>query len=906
MATYIQGLTDEVTPQKLFRPDYAFLSQAYNTKQNQYYRGFDHVKGIYNQIKNAPLTNGENEEFRNDSLKKLEAGMKSMASLDLSQAGNVSRATALIQPISEDTDFIYDMYATKEINKQKQIMESYRTSADMDKRAMYNQESAINISHSIEDLQNATRGDGSIQEVRPGEFIAFEDINKFLSERAKADGLIMEFDESKNGYILRHTNGTPAIMSFNAWADNQMGDRFNQQLGLKGKVNSESKVRAKMKDEGISRNEALLSFSTEIAPSVKADRTDDQKRIERDIAVIDIDIKNMKKAYGDKGFPADDPELKKQYQELQSQKKIQENNLNQTNGSIKALDEDNEYLIHSMAAESARTEKIKASYGWASNYATSTAKLEKKSDATWVANQSRYLKEKLHNQDFIYKTERDIVNDSFKERELAYKESKLMQDGKSKSSNSSSSSGKDALSFQKTGTYTTKKTRSTVDMMQEAYVNNSNKLYTGITDPKTGLIQYVVDEKDNLDVSHAINKIRSIAQGGRNNLTDLDKQVIIDLGKTIDFEFDFDKIEKNNNYNLLLEGLSAGIYTKSLDALDSYSRTGTIPENIGEDGLLGFTNTLAGLKGIYEKRERLSRTMGEVTKLITDSNGEIKDQYEGAINLGVDENNNIIWDLENIKNEDAKAEVGILTDQSFKNQELPIGSTFYVKNPSISMFQTLRNSNKSVAFDSDGNSVDMEDLFGDIEGISEEAVAKLFGEGMNISIDPVGEMVEMQVKINPKETAIIKAAGISKTGTYTVKLPYSVVQANRSSLPELAKKVDEYTPGSEMEGKMSPFLSNRYAKVESNEYENKIGMHYKMIGQDSETEGYGVNVELDFIDPKTNKKTTLLKFIPVPDRKDPTAYSDISDALDRYVIEYLRRLGSAKTESYKNGSIPFE
>jgi hypothetical protein len=69
MATYIQGVTDRIPEITPFQPDYSFLMNSLQYKQNAYDNAFNQINSIYSSVLNSPLTRGSNEERRAEFLK---------------------------------------------------------------------------------------------------------------------------------------------------------------------------------------------------------------------------------------------------------------------------------------------------------------------------------------------------------------------------------------------------------------------------------------------------------------------------------------------------------------------------------------------------------------------------------------------------------------------------------------------------------------------------------------------------------------------------------------------------------------------------------------------------------------------------------------------------------------------
>ena len=424
MATFIKGMTDQFGPMQLYRPDYQFLTQVYGTKQAQYDRGFDMVRSLYNSVLNSSLTNGDNQTFRQEAFKKLQGALKSVSNVDLSNQTNVMRAQGLIDPISQDQDLAYDMAVTKFHQSQKQKMEQYKNSTDPKMRAMYNDFSKIDIQFAEEDLRNAKRGDGSLQKVQPREFVPFEDTMEYLRKAAKEQGLeISQSGPDGKGYIIKRVNGAGVAPIFSEWAKSTMGNRFDRQFQVMGRVAAESSIRQEMSNSGISREAAIQNISQKLLTTLNEKVSTEGIDADGEIKKLDSSIELYEKKYPN-GFPPSEPQIKENYQKLLEQREQRKNTLENSKSDVAKMQQEGpQYVagnLYSIFTNEAR-ERTAQSFG--NSFATAKQSIEYRPDTTWATKANIASREKVAaaNLNFKYK---DL---DFRERKLATEtELKLM------------------------------------------------------------------------------------------------------------------------------------------------------------------------------------------------------------------------------------------------------------------------------------------------------------------------------------------------------------------------------------------------------------------------------------------------------------------------------------------------
>ena len=190
MATYTSDVTsDPFGPMQLYKPDYQFLTQVYGTAQAEFDRGFNYIKSIYNSQLNNSMTSQDNEKHRQSVFKKISTSLKDATTLDLSNPANIAYATKILEPISKDREFAYDMAFTKRHQDELQKLESARMSLDPKLSGQYNDYSRKAIDFANQDMKGARRGDGSILKIAPQEFVPFQDIVADLNKAAKDQDL---------------------------------------------------------------------------------------------------------------------------------------------------------------------------------------------------------------------------------------------------------------------------------------------------------------------------------------------------------------------------------------------------------------------------------------------------------------------------------------------------------------------------------------------------------------------------------------------------------------------------------------------------------------------------------------------------------------------------------------------
>lgn len=125
MATFIQGVTDILPEQSLYKPDFAFIDKMMQRKSAMYEQGFQQLNNQYNLI-NRELTNPTNVKNRDQFLVAAKNSLKDLSSMDLADMANVKSASSVFKPFWENSLLLEDQALTEFWKQQENIAEGYR------------------------------------------------------------------------------------------------------------------------------------------------------------------------------------------------------------------------------------------------------------------------------------------------------------------------------------------------------------------------------------------------------------------------------------------------------------------------------------------------------------------------------------------------------------------------------------------------------------------------------------------------------------------------------------------------------------------------------------------------------------------------------------------------------------
>lgn len=222
MATYIQGVTDRIPEITPFQPDYSFLMNSLQYKQNAYDNAFNQINSIYSSVLNSPLTRGSNEERRAEFFKAAENNIKKISSTDLSLPQNVDIAAAVFKPFYEDKNMVKDMVWTKQFNNQLGNAQSYRDSDDKELRGKYWDTGVKALEYQRKAFAEAS--DEQALNMGAARYVPFVNVHEVAQKYLKDAGFDIKKTSFEGNWIVKYQNGTAAITPMYQYLSSIMGN----------------------------------------------------------------------------------------------------------------------------------------------------------------------------------------------------------------------------------------------------------------------------------------------------------------------------------------------------------------------------------------------------------------------------------------------------------------------------------------------------------------------------------------------------------------------------------------------------------------------------------------------------------------------------------------------------------
>lgn len=856
MATFVKGLTDQLGPLQLYRPDYQFLTQVYGTKQAEYDRGFDMVRNLYTSQLSNSLTNSDNERFRQEAFKKLEAGLRSVGGLDLSNSKNITYAMSLIDPISKDEDLAYDMAVTNFHAKQKQKMEQYKNSTDPKMRAMYNEVSRMDIAFAEEDLRNAKRGDGSLRNIAPREFVPFEDINEHLRKAAKEQKLeIVKSNISPQGYILKSTNGAETVPVFENWARGVMGNRFDRQLAVTGRVNAESAIRNTMSAREVTREEATKIVAEQLLPQFATAQSLRGIAAEKQYKDLENEVAFFEKKFP-KGFPKDYPQIEAEYKRLVLNRDESKEEFENAKSEIaKIQTEGPGYISGNLYGIYTNEAKQKTAREFASGYATATQKEEIKADTTWATKLRVASSEKIAYQNNIVKMKVESAKLNQREREFAFKKENADRNYELKVT-LGQYDGKLPL-VERTGIGFSDKPLYASDQINPGINQSRSQTFLNVFNSDTGLIKIVLDDDAAYGrIYSTLSKVKQMGAGQQVKLSQEDISNLKEYAKKVDL--DLPAIPTDPGLaNELLDVFAGSTYEAAVKALPKYEKTHTL-QDIERSG---FQKSMAAFKNQVTQMDALGKSMKRINQEVLNPDGSIKELYAGAVKKGVLADGVFEIDLSGIKSEAGKARISSMIPD-YKDRQNPSGSRLEFTKPSAAeMNMLINNPNSATSIKaSDGSNIDMNV----IRNLSPTELSTLFANRIKTFYDPVKRQVQVELNVS-QGSELTKKLKLNKPQSLTLNIPYETIQSSQGILKRFESFIGQNSADPVSLGDLSEFLTNPNATVKAEPHKKATGFDYQVFGVPDENGSPVLQFTYSYTNPNTRKviqKTMKIAYQP--------------------------------------------
>lgn len=279
-------------------PDFSMLTKAAASVQGRYLEGFNKYKSTLTSLLNANITSDSNKQFRSEYFKKIDEYLTNLRGIDFSNPANVSVASALMQPLVKDKEFVTDLNFSAMQSAERSKLEQVRMSTDQKVYSQYSPTMEAAMSYAEMDMKNAKRGDGSIYKANVQKFVPFADIQNDLNEAAAKQKLEIKIDRLTGAYIVTDTNGQQAIPNFTQWARQQLGDKYDEQLLVTGKVQVRREIDALMQsDPNMTKEKAYQEVAKNHSINIYQNTQDYKQGLNDGISNIDIELKKIKNKY---------------------------------------------------------------------------------------------------------------------------------------------------------------------------------------------------------------------------------------------------------------------------------------------------------------------------------------------------------------------------------------------------------------------------------------------------------------------------------------------------------------------------------------------------------------------------------------------------------------------------------
>lgn len=294
MASFLNNVTDQIPELPLYHPDVSFFQTQLQRKSSEYESGFSQVKSAYDSILNAPLTDTDNIDARDEYLKQAQDKLKNLSSVDLSKSSNVDQANNVFAPFWQDQMMLKDASYTRFANQQMQTAFSLRDSSDPEKQSQYSDASVQDIQNGLDKLKTAGRNINNYNNLDQRRFTPSVNAPAYWNKQLKDQDFKVEWDEQKGMMMIHHTNGEPTLQSFHQFALANMSPQMADMYRMQGRVSKEQSIKqAKLMNPGISDDQALHMVAQDMATDYSNNYNQVISKLNSDKSINDQSVKDF-------------------------------------------------------------------------------------------------------------------------------------------------------------------------------------------------------------------------------------------------------------------------------------------------------------------------------------------------------------------------------------------------------------------------------------------------------------------------------------------------------------------------------------------------------------------------------------------------------------------------------------
>lgn len=863
MATFVQGVTDNFD-QELYTPDFGFLSTAMGIRQTRYDKGFNAFKSLTNSALNSALTNVDNQRTRENIFKKIQESLKATAGLDLSNQSNVGQAMSILDPIVNDKEILYDMSITSQNQRAVSKLDSVKNSFDADVRNMYNEYSELDIQQQTQKLKTAKRGDGSIMQVQPGEFIPYENPAVMLNKAAKEIGLDVEITQAMgDGYLRTFKNGKIAVDPFTNWAITTMGKQYDRYFGQVGKVQSESSVNNLMAQKNISRTEATQMLATDMTKSLINEATVRGRQSDEKIKDYDLRLNIFHQVASKNGNKIVN---KPAYDKLVAERnnyvtELAKSKTDLSNLSTKGV----EYVLSNMGNIIADKYKNNAASEWAVNQAGVTAKIDLKPDQVTITKWQMAQSASQFNRSMNL-SERKFQNQMYNEdqnRQLKIME--LNASGKLPTTNYIGQVGGNDLPA--------------ISSLQAS----KEKVTQGIMDNTFGaggILSMAYDANTFNRMTSTINKLRSLSNNGQATFSEDDRKNLNSMFATFGVkDVKFNTKDPTSAQNLLKQIAIATINKSSSHLIGDNIKAGNIPNSEP------FRQIQSNIRTLLATDKTLEESYNNIADIVSPgNNGTINPTFKGVKIIGTTSANKPIYDFTNAS-ANAKKFISTILPAQFQNGAVTSTQYTFNKLSDSEIMNVIRSKS------------DNPNVTATLGNMSKEQLGKIFSNYATVTFNPVDKIVSFTLKPN-------LSAGESKKSGVSGPLTFTMTYDEASAIPSarLQSGIMANTINNNSLGIAEDLYNNPNGNISSPDYLEKFGYRYS-IQRTTDNNGVpGIYVTVGKKNHLANKwNDSPGRFVPMTyDNKAKLLELESNMSMD--ISQYLATIQNANATYLKSSS----
>lgn len=159
MATYLPNVKEYIPQTETFTPDYKFLNDVLNVRQDRYDTNYKQMNNLYGSVVYADVSREDSKNTRDQYVNQLAPKLQQISGLDLSLQQNVDAAKALFTPFYEDKNLVRDMVFTKKWKSEMANAERLKNSEDEATRKQYWETGIKKLQYDMQDFVEASSED---------------------------------------------------------------------------------------------------------------------------------------------------------------------------------------------------------------------------------------------------------------------------------------------------------------------------------------------------------------------------------------------------------------------------------------------------------------------------------------------------------------------------------------------------------------------------------------------------------------------------------------------------------------------------------------------------------------------------------------------------------------------------